>query len=141
MASPVITVADVKETLEIIASASPDRIDTTAVAGGIPRYVTKGKPNCLVARVLAELGISTRTLSQLDYEVPVGGIVDAGVKIAESRNPELRRLVPAARALLQFVQDKQDRGARWGRAARAALRRNPLIPARIERVRKPWLFV
>lgn len=131
-----ITVAKVVEVLEQVAAEEPHRVDPSAEAGLMPRYLNQGRPNCLVAQVLSRLGFSRAVLRALDREYPVGELVHAGAEIAHSRNPALRRLDPAGRALLQFIQERQ--GLAWGRVTRDALTPSRWF-ARPARSRRPWL--
>lgn len=133
-----IPVSRVVEVLEEIAAAEPDRVDPRAEDGLLPRYLDKGQPNCLVAKALSRLGFSRGVLRALDREHPTGELVDAGVQVAESRHPALRKLDPTARALLQYVQQQQDRGLAWGRVTREALTPSRWFTRR-DRERKPWL--
>ncbi len=135
-----VTVEEVRELLELIASSDPKHVDESHHDGDLPRYVVDDRPDCLVARVLAELNFSVAVLRQLDNEHPTGELVRAGARVAESRNPALRRIEPAARALLQYVQDRQDRGVAWGKAVRAALTRRIFHLERFDRERRPWLY-
>lgn len=134
-----ITVDDVKTALETVALTDPDHIDRRAAEGLPARYIDRGKPDCLVARSLAKLGFSTGVLKALDQEHPVGEILHAGVRVEESRHPALRKIDPLALRLLQYVQDQQDNGQRWGRivadAFSTSVWRTPF-----DHRRKPWLF-
>lgn len=134
-----ITVAQVRAVLEEIAATEPDRRDRRA---GLlpPRYVDQGQPNCLVALVLERLGISLGVLRQLDQEHPTGEIVHAGVRVAESRNPSLRRFDRAALDLLDHVQRQQDAGRTWGSIVCDAFNRTRFTPDWYDRRRRPWLF-
>lgn len=139
MSKPSITVADVKGALETVARADPDHVDRRPAEGLPSRYVEQGKPACLVARALARLGFSVGVLKALDAERPVGELLAPGVRVEESRHPALRKLDPMALRLLQYVQDQQDSGRRWGRvvgdAFTTSVWRGPF-----DRRRKPWLF-
>jgi hypothetical protein len=128
-----VTVADVRRALGAVAALEPDRVDPRAVEGQPARYVDAERPNCLVARVLFRLGFPLGVLSALDAEHPPGDLFHVGVRVADSRHRALRRLDPAARALLQYVQDRQ--GQRWGTIMRGALR--PGLFSLVLR-RRPW---
>lgn len=145
VATPVrkkITVKDLEPVLKAIAEADPGHVDRRAAEGLLPRYVEHGKPNCLVARALSRLGFSVGVLKALDQEHPTGELVDAGVQVAESRHPSLKKLDPLAKQLLKYVQDQQDRGLSWGRVVADAFtaRKEYFLGFRRERQRKPWLF-
>lgn len=133
-----ITVDDVKAVAEEIARADPDHVDPRAQAEGlVPHYLVNGKPACLVARVLTRLGFPTGVLKDLDRENPVGDIFNSGVKVTESRHPAMRKIDPVALTLLQYLQDQQDRGERWGRIVGDAF---TVSRWRVwERRNKPWL--
>ena len=136
-----IGVSQVRAVLEDIAIEHPDRVDRRATDGLPARYAARGGPNCLVAMVLDRLGFSVGILKALDAEHPTGELFRAGgVQVAESRHPALKRIDPTARALLQYVQNQQDRGQRWGRIVRDAFSSNRFFE-RWERERKPWLSV
>ncbi len=134
-----VSVAEVRAVLEEIAALVPERRDRRA--GALPpRYVDQGQPNCLVALVLTRFGITLGVLRQLDREHPVGDIVHAGVRVAESRHPALKRFAPAAIDLLDHVQRQQDYGVAWGRIVGVCFTRTRFAPDWYERRRKPWLF-
>lgn len=135
-----ITAAHVLAVLHDIATAEADRVDPRSEAGLLPRYLHRGQPNCLAARVLARLGYPTSVLRALDREFPTGELVHGGVQIAHSRHPSLRRLDDNARALLQHLQTQQDRGWPWGRIIKQAATRSKWFSRRHEKTRKPWLF-
>lgn len=135
-----ITVAAVRAALFDVAGRNPRRVDPLAVDGEPTRYVVKGRPSCLVAAVLHRLGYSTAVLRSLDHEHPTGEIARIGVPVSESRHKKLNRIEPAARALLQYVQDAQDRGKTWGAVVDAAFRRSRWRSEGYLRQRKPWLF-
>lgn len=136
-----IRVDDLERVLKEIASADPDHVDRRADDGLLPRYVEDGKPNCLVAKALHKLGFSIGVLKALDREHPTGELVDAGVQIAESRHPALKKIDPLAKQLLKYVQDQQDRGRSWGKVVNDAFATRYLgLTGRWERQRKPWLF-
>ncbi len=138
-----ISVGQVQRALEAVAREHPDRVDRRVTDGLPARYIDRGAPNCLVALVLTRLGYSTGVLKALDHEPPVGGICQSqgGVAVAESRHPALRRIDPAARALLDWVQRHQDCGQRWGAIVRDAFKTRPRWHAeRRDRERRPWLY-
>ncbi len=134
-----ITTETVTRVLAQIVEADPDHVDPRTSDGLMPRYVHRGRPNCLVATVLSRLGFSLGVLRALDEEYPTGELRHAGVQVATSRHPALRRIDPAARALLAHLQRQQDRGWAWGRIVRDAL-----TPARFfagrDRRERPWLY-
>ncbi len=135
-----ITAAHVVAVLEDLAQAEPDRVDPRAEAGLLPRYLHRGQPNCLVARVLVRLGYPTTLLRALDREFPTGELVHGGVEISSSRHPALRRLDDNAKALLQYVQRKQDRGWAWRKIIKEAITPTRWYARRFEKVDKPWLY-
>lgn len=134
-----ITADTVTQVLAQIVEANPDHVDPRASDGLMPRYVHRGKPNCLVATVLDRLGFSLGVLRALDEEYPTGELRHAGVQVDKSRHPALRRIDPKARALLSYLQRQQDRGWAWGRIVR-----NALTPARFfnrfDKAERPWLY-
>lgn len=137
-----ITVAAVRVALLAVAAEHPGRADRRVTDGLPARYVDRGRPNCLVALVLARLGFSTGVLRALDAEHPTGELVDAGVRVADSRHPALRKLDPLARQLLQHVQDGQDRGQPWARIVTSAFTPTRIwgpLGSRLDRRSKPWL--
>lgn len=140
-----ITVAMVRAALVDIAARNPrrvDRRDDHRVDAELPtRYAGRGGPACLVAQVLTRLGFTLGQLKALDAEHPVGELFTAGVRVTESRHPALRRLDDNAKALLQWVQDKQDAGHQWGRIVADAWRpRSVWKLARFDRRHRPWLY-
>ncbi len=136
-----VSVQAVTAALTAVVREHPKRADRRAVDGLPARYIDRGQPNCLVALVLLRLGFSVGVLRALDQEHPVGELCQAGVKVAESRHPALKKIDPLARALLQFVQDGQDRGERWESIVADALSPTWWATGRRNRDRKPWLFV
>lgn len=133
-----IDVAQVRVVLERIAATEPGRRDRRA--GVLPaRYLDQGQPNCLVALVLHDLGISIGVLRALDREYPTGEIIHAGVRVVESRNPALRRFTPNALKLLDYVQRRQDDGQPWGALIKQALTPDRFTAPWLSRRRKPWL--
>lgn len=133
-----ITVSTVRDAMRAVIDEYPRRTDRRAKDGLPARYIDRGQPNCLVALVLNRLGISVGVLKALDAEHPTGELVDAGVTIAESRHPALRRIDPVARQLLQHVQDLQDRGMRWDLIVNDAFT-GSLFGRRFDKTKKPWL--
>lgn len=129
--------ARVREALRAVVDEHPDRRDPRALDGLPARYIHRGRPNCLVAMVLTRLGYSDGVLRALDQEHPTGELVHAGVCVAESRHPALKKIDPVARQLLRFVQDAQDRGQRWDRIVADALTPSPWKVW--DRRAKPWL--
>ncbi len=135
-----ITVNAVRAALEEIAAAHPARVDRTADPDQPARYVKRGAPNCLVAMALAKLGFNVGVLGALDAEHPAGDLFSAGVRVAESRHPALRKVDDQAKALLQWVQDQQDAGKSWGRVVAAAFKPRRLWPRAWDMRRRPWLY-
>ncbi len=133
-----IDVADVMTALETVVAEDPNHVDRRAKDGLPARYVDRGAPNCLVARVLAELGFSLGVLRSLDQEHPTGDLFHVGVRVQDSRHAALRKIDPLAMRLLAFVQTAQDRGEKWGAIARNAVTPDRWFPKR-DRERKPWL--
>ncbi|MGW5220958.1 hypothetical protein ACWEQA_24125 [Nocardia sp. NPDC004085] len=107
-------VADIQTVLVAIVSADPDRRDQHVATGHTPRYVVAGRPCCLVAVVLSELGFSLGVLRALDRESrqPTRRAVTT-IELSESEHPILNRFTPAARALLELLQRRQDRRQPW----------------------------
>jgi hypothetical protein len=135
-----ITVAQVRAALEDIARQHPRRVDQPAGEELPARYVAVNRPACLVANVLVRVGFNLGQLKALDAEHAVGDLFAAGVRVAESRHPALRKLDDNAKALLQWVQDKQDAGQQWGRIVTEALRPRASWLARWDRRKRPWLY-
>ncbi len=130
-----ISVASVRDALRAVAADYPGRTCIGRVNGAPARYVRHGRPDSLVALVLARLGYSTGVLTALDAEHPVGSVCERGVTVDESRHPALAKLDPLARQLLAYVQTRQDAGRPWDRIVADALR--PALFLRYRR--KPWL--
>lgn len=124
---------------EIVVTA-PTHVDHRATDGLPARYVEHGQPVCLVAKILVRLGYSVAVLKELDREYPMGEIIHAGVQIGRSRHPALRKLSPEALALLQFLQDQQDRGLSWGRIAVKAFQSKGMMLAKFDKRERPWLY-
>lgn len=137
-----IDVEQVTRALTDVVATDPDRVDPRRRDDWGPiQYVHRGEPACLVAMTLLRLGYSLVVLQELDREYPMGEIQDAGVTIADSRHPALRKLHPAARALLDFVQQGQDKGHRWRDITTAAFAPRRLRLGRLDTLRRPWLYV
>lgn len=105
-----ITIIDVYAQLKQTVSADPRRIDRRPSADLPPRYLDQGQPACLVAVVLAELGVSTGVLRALDREPGSRG---AGIRLWGSFHPVQKRFTRDAWALLALVQAGNDRGYSW----------------------------
>ncbi len=133
-----INVTEVRQALERVVAADPDHADRRTRNGLPARYVSRGEPNSLVARVLAELGFSVGVLRSLDHEPPTGELFEVGVAVHESRHAALKKIDPTAMALLAFVQEGQDKGEKAERILRRAFQAGWLFPRRA-RLRKPWL--
>jgi len=126
-----INAVNVRAALVAVSALNPGRHDARPGDGLTARYVNDdGRPNCLVAHVLLRLGITIHVLRALDQEYPTGELVRPGVKITETRHKALRRLDPDAQALLGYVQDRQEAGARWDRIVEEAFN-----PGRLSRRR------
>jgi hypothetical protein len=142
VAAPVrrrITVPAVRAALEDVVAEHPGRVDRRSVDELPNRYIDQGKPSCLVALVLVQLGFSHGVLKALDQEHPPGDVYQPGVRVADSRHPALKRCRREALLLLQYVQSRQDRGDEWGRIVTDAFKRNTWICRRDEK-RRPWLY-
>ncbi len=136
-----ITVAAVRTALEDIARLNPGRVDRRSDDETPARYVEWDRPACLVARVLERLGYGIGILKALDAEHAVGELCLPGVRVADSRHPAISRLDDNAKALLQWVQDRQDEGRMWGRIVADAFKaRTVFTLARWDRERRPWLY-
>lgn len=121
-----ITVAQVKASLIAAADEHGEHIDARVERQLPPRYVEHGKPCCLVAVVLHDLGFTVPQLRQLDHEAGRHG---GGVMFDQSRHPLLRRISPEARNLLSYVQRRQDTGhAAWTEVVDQALQRGRFAP-------------
>lgn len=94
--------------LKEISEEYPDRTDPRSGTQQC-RYIGNGRPQCLVAEVLSRLGVSTKSLSQLDRECR-----GQPVQLSGSKHPSVRRFTRSARDLLDFVQRVQDSGRTWG---------------------------
>ncbi len=135
-----ITVTQVRDLLEIIASSEPGRVDRRRDEDPPSlRYTRDGRPHGLVARVLAELGFGMAILDALDAEHPLGDLFNVGAPVATSRHPALRKLDPHARALLAFCQERQDSGATWSRILLAATRKPRWWSFGADHRNRPWL--
>lgn len=136
-----VTVNAVRVALEAVALATPAYVDRRAADDLPARYVEGGRANCLVAKVLENLGYSLGILKALDAEHPVGELCAAGVRVAESRHPALKKVDGQAKALLQWVQDQQDAGRAWGRIVTDAFKPRSLwdFESR-DRHKRPWLY-
>lgn len=139
--SHTVHVADVREALTRVVAANPGRTDRRIEDHLNPRYLDHGRPTCLVAEVLLELGFRITLLQALDRECHVGHVASAGVRIRDSRHPALKRLHPAARTLLQHLQSRQDRGVGWHDIAEHAFKpRSVWRLAKHDREARPWLY-
>ncbi len=132
-----VTSVAVRDAMTSVVEQFPGRKDPRPADGKPPRYVVNGAPHCFVAHVLSRLGWSVGQLHALDAE-PGDGPPLAGVKIATSQHPSLRRVDPVALKLLAFVQARQDRGFTWASIVDSAFAVNPSFP-NWDRDRKPWL--
>ncbi len=136
-----ITVTDVKAALDRVVDADPGRTDRRIEDHLNPRYLDHGKPTCLVALLLIELGYRTALLRDLDREHAVGHLATVGVRINESRHPALKRLDPNARRLLQYLQNRQDRGHCWDYIAEQAFGpKGVWTSTNHDRRSRPWLY-
>ncbi len=137
-----ITVAEVREILIALVESDPERVDPRTVDDLRPRYLgLDNAPNCLVAHLLIKIGFDEHLLRQLDHEFPLGNILDAGVRISESRHPAVAEFDPKALALLDYLQDCQDGGLPWMDCYLDAFAKpSRFIPMRYVRERRPWLF-
>lgn len=134
-----IDVRAVRQALDTVARRDPYRKDRRVKDGLPARYIDQGQPNCLVAAVLVELGFPTTLLRDLDRERPVGALFSAGVDIAESNHPALKRIDPVARQLLQYCQRRQDSGYLWQYIAEEAFQGNGWLTTKWNLRKKPWL--
>lgn len=119
-----ITLAEVTRTLRALAEEHPDKVDERAEQRRPARYVHHGQAICLVAVVLHRLGVPITQLKQLDREGCQDSTTSsAGIQLAKSHHPAIRRIDPVARKLLDHVQRQQDRGGwfSWGRVIEEAL--------------------
>lgn len=139
MSASKITVEAVKEALVDIVSDAGHVADPRAENEQPARYLSGGQPNCLVAHVLKRLGFSIGILRALDREHAVGNISHSGVQVAHSRHPALKKIDDKALALLQYVQNKQDAGMRWGRIVADAFTPGPWYSRFSKERCKPWL--
>lgn len=133
-----ISVADVRGAMAVVAAEDPDHSDRRAEDDLSPRYIVHGQPSCLVARVLEQLGFSRGVLRDLDRCREVGDWRKSnggGARIGVSWHPALKKIDPAARQLLEWVQSRQDRGQCWGFIADQAFKK----PRWGRRERKPWV--
>lgn len=123
-----ITVAQVKDALEMVAAGQAEGGDARVARNLAPRYVEHGQPCCLVAVILHELKFTVPQLRQLDAEPGKGG---GGVVFSESRHPLVKRIAPGARQLLDYLQRWQDQGSEsWADLADRALQRGKYTPHR-----------
>ncbi len=131
----------VRAAMEEIGAAFPAYIDRRAADDLPARYVDRGHANCFVAKVLEKLGYSLGILKALDAEHPVGELCAAGVRVAESRHPALKKIDAQAKTLLQWVQDQQDAGRAWGRIVKDAFKPKAVwgFESR-DRKKRPWLY-
>lgn len=108
-----IGVSRVRGALQEVVAEDPQRVDRRSTDNLPPRYVEHGQPNCLVAALLARMGISLGLLKQLDNEVRGPG----GILLWVSKHAIRRRFTPAAWELLAALQACNDRGNTWQRAS------------------------
>lgn len=113
MARPKFDVSQVREVLDTICATMGDHTDKNPSGGLNPRYLDQGQPACLVGMILAHLGFSPGVLRELDKE---------HAALPYSSHPILKRFSPDARALLEFLQSRNDGQWTWGRARREAFR-------------------
>lgn len=135
-----IDVDQVRTAMNEVVFTAPGHVDRRAENTLPARYVEHGEPVCLVAKILMKLGYSIGVLKELDREYPMGEIVHAGVLIGSSRHPALRKIQPEAIALLQFLQDRQDRGWTWSQIALKAFEPKGLMLAKFDQRNRPWLY-
>jgi hypothetical protein len=96
------TVPQVLEALYAACDAAPYYEDRRARCS----YLEDGKPTCLDAVILAQLGVSVGLLRDLDKE---------GARIDHTRHPLRRRFTPEAWELLAYLQRCNDAGQVWRR--------------------------
>lgn len=127
---------DVLLVMDEVVTENPGRTDRR-IGELAPRYVDQGQPNCLVAVILARMGISLGVLRQLDREQWGAG----GIILWATEHSIRRRFTTAAWELLSALQFCNDIGDPWTKAAEKV--RNPEVwlsrrwDARNEG--RPWL--
>lgn len=105
---------DVRAALNRVIDKHPADHDEHIASGHIPRYLIHGRPCCLVAIVLTELGCTTGVLRALDREATDDDTGEKGpITLHLSRHPYLRRFTTEARELLNSLQRQQDGGRSW----------------------------
>lgn len=117
-----IGVADVRSVLDAVVAEQPDHRDRRPAGDLPPRYVDDGKPGCLVAVLMHQLGVSVGMLRALDREA---GRYGAGVQLLHTRLQVRRKFTPDAWALLTFLQRQNDSAATWAGARTAAFKADP----------------
>lgn len=113
-------VIDVHTHLTEVVSREPDRRDPRSTRNLGLRYIDGGRPACLVAQILADLGVSLGVLRALDAESGRGG---GGVRLQHSQHPIRRRFTGDAWSLLVLLQRMNDSGEDWKLSAELAVAR------------------
>lgn len=88
--------------------------------GGECVYVYNGKPDCIVGRFLASVGVPVERLAKADT-VDLDGSIAAGDLLERLQQEGIASADRFARNILQVVQVKQDGGHTWGEALDMAL--------------------
>ena len=120
-----ITYADALDGLKaLVAEAGEDFIYSKRGAGdgysGRCFYVFEGKPDCIVGKYLAKVGVSLDELKKADgrgFGEPADALLD------RLEFNDVITIEPKAIALLQEAQYHQDQGNTWGCALRRAVAR------------------
>lgn len=119
-----VTAAEVGAVLELVVLRAGEDTTYETPEEGSAVYVHEGEPHCLVALVLVELGFTVDELVRLgnvrptSIDLPADKWNDELLRRVEASRPLWERLTPAARTLLDHVQEHQDDEAAWGNILR-----------------------
>jgi hypothetical protein len=110
-------VQKVSAALDQVIESNPLHTDRRASTGKLGcRYMEHGEPACLVACVMAQLGVSLGVLKMLDDE----GTAPGSVQLRGTIHPIRKRFTPSAWDLLVYLQRENDAGWEWDRCRQHA---------------------
>lgn len=108
------TLNQVRCSLEKLAAVDPSHVDDRAGRGLAPRYTEHGKPCCLVANVMIDLGIKFSVLRSLDREGEGRRRPNGGIELKNTKNPIRKQFERDAWSFMCHAQHLQDRQVPWG---------------------------
>lgn len=95
---------------EVIDEVGADHVYQSDPPDGACLYVKNGKPDCIVGRILAKLGVPLEFLADHNRNSK------SFVFLVEALKEAGYQFTPEATTFLDVLQDAQDGNARWGNA-------------------------